>query len=177
MSNRTNRRLNYLQRKENKVDKYGKPRITWDEYRELLALRGESPYFSDTDSDSDDDMGGYKTTTTTTGGGTMAPPSERAEIMESIYWRNIAEGLDEQDAYNEGFSKMYNVKMSALLNLRKQVGGRVVNVSMPQVTLEDYIADQKVLDCYLYIERWKLRKKLGMAPPSEWGVSEKYNRN
>ena len=188
------RRVAYLEKRNTQFYPDGRPKITWPEYKELLKLRGESTYFTDSsDSDDmyDDDFAmqtmGYVgseeylknrgRTTTTTSSRSVAAPQTREEIMEDIKWRNIADELDEKDVYMQGFEKAYRVKMNSLLNLRKQVGGRQWNVSMPQVTLEDYIADSKVLDCYLYIERWKLRKKLGMAPPSDWGVPQKYNQN
>jgi len=155
-------RLEYLEALEQEQDAWGSSVITHSEFTELQALRSRQAS-SSTD---------VSTTSTTDG-----PDAKRQRMMDDIRWREIAEEIDEKDLDWQGWTKAYNRDMRALLNLRKQVGGRQINVPMPQVTLQDYVDDPKVIECYLYIERWKLRKKLGMAPPSNKFELYKYNHN
>ena len=64
------------------------------------------------------------------------------------------------DEYADLMREAYWAKMKELRRLRVAVRGTPVGVSLPRYTLEDFWADPQVIECYLYIEKFKLKQKI-----------------
>jgi len=57
----------------------------------------------------------------------------------------------------------YYEKMKELRSLRVKIRGTAHGVAMPQYSVYDYFDNPKVLDCYLYIDRWKWEQMIVKA--------------
>lgn len=63
------------------------------------------------------------------------------------------------DADYEAMRSVYRDKMGQLFHMRAKLRGTQHGVSMPDYSFEDFWSDPEVLDCYIKIELFKLKKR------------------
>jgi len=95
----------------------------------------------------------------------MARDSQRERLERMDYYKSASE-LHWQTGSTPAFyltgdpdldamKTEYFETMERIFNMRVQQRGSNKGVGKPPITFEDYFADPKLLECYLYIEKWK----------------------